>query len=123
MSIGKTTGLEQHCTMCDDSYMLDITHYQFFTKLKQLHFIEEISLYGSRARGDFRPTSDIDLAISCVNASTNDWLKILAIVEEADTLLKIDVVRFDQLDENEPLKAEILRDKKTLFKRDTHATT
>jgi predicted nucleotidyltransferase len=54
-----------------------------------LFFIEEIWLYGSRARGNQRERSDIDLAIVCPQANTQDWQKVLAILDEADPLLQI----------------------------------
>ncbi len=64
-------------------------------KLKSLPFIDEIWLFGSRARGDNLERSDIDLAILCSSASDSDWLKVNDIIENADTLLKIDCIRFD----------------------------
>ncbi len=75
----------------------------------------KIYLYGSRARGDYSPTSDIDLAIDCPCASKQDWLQIIAIIENADTLLKIDCTR---LDEAEPeLKKNILNQGILLYGR------
>jgi predicted nucleotidyltransferase len=70
--------------------------YQFIEQLKSLPFIDEIWLFGSRARGDNQERSDIDLAIICPAASDIDWLKVVDIIENADTLLKIDCVRFIQ---------------------------
>ncbi len=40
-----------------------VTDYQFFKKLCALPFIEQIWLYGSRARENNKSRSDIDLAI------------------------------------------------------------
>lgn len=93
-----------------------ILHYQFFKELCNLPFIEAIYLYGSRARGDNKERSDIDLAILCPTASEEDWLKIIDIIENADTLLKIDYVRMDDLS-NEVLKQNILEEKVILFER------
>lgn len=95
----------------------NIEHYNFIEKLKKLSFIEAIYLYGSRARGDNQERSDIDLAIVCPTANESDWLKVLKIIDEADTLLSIDCVRYDAL-ENLPLKNNIDRDRLILFKRD-----
>ncbi len=58
-------------------------------------------LYGSRARGDHGPRSDIDLAIECRETSHGDsdraWFEIEAYLEdEAPTLLKIDATRLDR---------------------------
>ena len=54
--------------------------------------IQRVLLFGSRARGDYRPRSDIDLAISGGNAAAFT----LAVDEETDTLLKYDVVDLDR---------------------------
>lgn len=92
----------------------DITDYKFVKQLKALAFVEEIWLFGSRSRGDNQDRSDIDIAVICPKATDNDWLLVLGIIEEADTLLKIDCVRFDTLQEDDPLKSNILRFKTVL---------
>jgi predicted nucleotidyltransferase len=51
---------------------MELENFQFIDKIKKLPFVEAIWLFGSRARGDSRSTSDIDLAIVCPNASTAD---------------------------------------------------
>ncbi len=98
--------------------MNNITEYHFFQKLCALPFVKAIYLYGSRARGDHKERSDIDLAIVCPLASYDDWISIIEIIEEADTLLKIDCVRFDELTDNDTLKENILRDKIVLFSKE-----
>ena len=82
----------------------------FYKQLIALLFIDKIILYGSRARGDFQPRSDIDLAIVCPHAAVNDWQKVLDIIDEADTLLTIDCVQYDILASGNPLKQAIDRD-------------
>ena len=91
-------------------------NYKFLERIKKLPFVEAIYLFGSRARGDAHEKSDIDLAIVCPSASVEDWLQVIDIVDEADTLLKIDCIRLDRLSD-ERLKAEIERDKVTLYAR------
>ncbi len=95
---------------------LDITRYDFFKKLKELPFIDEIWLYGSRARGDNQERSDIDLAIIGQLIDRKQWFLVDEIIEEADTLLQIDCVNFNNL-KNIEFKNNILNDKKILFKR------
>lgn len=72
--------------------------YQFIHYLSQLPFVEKIFLFGSRARNDHRERSDIDIALFSPSASNNDWLKVMEIIDNADTLLKIDCVRLDRAD-------------------------
>lgn len=67
--------------------------------LRQLHKfpqIERIYLFGSRARGDAGPRSDIDLAIACPQAGPIIWADIREAIDVADTLLKIDTVRLEE---------------------------
>jgi predicted nucleotidyltransferase len=98
--------------------------YNFIDQLKSLPFIHEIFLYGSRARGDHLSRSDIDLAIVCPKANEREWQQVIDIVEEADTLLKIDFVRLDTLPDGK-LKRNIERDKKPVYSRkeDPHDIT
>lgn len=91
--------------------------YQFVEKIKALPFVEQILLFGSRARGDNQPRSDIDLAILTSKASEDDWVSVMNIIENADTLLKIDCVRVDKLKSDDPLKLNIIKDNKILFNR------
>jgi predicted nucleotidyltransferase len=55
--------------------------------------VERVWLFGSRARGDARPRSDIDLAIAAPAADPRRWQAILDAIEEAPTLLHVDVAR------------------------------
>lgn len=96
---------------------MNVKEYTFFQKLEKLPFIEKIWLYGSRAREDSRDRSDIDLAIECPNASFMEWQQLLDIIEDADTLLKIDCVRLEQLDADSSFKKNILGDAKLLFQK------
>ena len=59
--------------------------------LAKQYGIHKVVLFGSRARGDFRPKSDIDLAVS---GGQIDLFRI-AIDEETSTLLTFDVVNLD----------------------------
>ena len=58
--------------------------------------VDRVILFGSRARGDADPRSDIDLAINCPRATAKDWLDILDAVEDAETLLFIDLIRLEE---------------------------
>ena len=74
--------------------------------------IQRVLLFGSRARGDYRPRSDIDLAISGGNTAAFT----LAVDEETDTLLKYDVVNLDGAVQPE-LLLEIEKDGKVLYEK------
>lgn len=94
-----------------------ITQYNFFKKITSLEFVDTIWLFGSRARQDNQDRADIDLAIDCNSATQQDWFKILDIIDEADTLLKIDCVRFDSLSNNSKLKDSIISEGIKIYDR------
>ena len=87
---------------------INLDNYEFISKLKSLPFVEKVLLFGSRARGTNQSRSDIDLAIVCPKATDDQWREVLDIIDEADTLLLIDCVNFDKIDQE--LKARILKD-------------
>ena len=95
--------------------MSEALDYQFIKRLKNLPFIDEIWFFGSRARGDYRKKSDIDLAIVCPNSTDNDWIKVMDIIEDADTLLKIDCIKFDKNKISEELFNNILKDRIIIY--------
>ena len=69
--------------------------------IAERYHIEKLILFGSRARGDFRRTSDIDLAVS-----GGDFARFaLDVEEETSTLLKYDFVDLDRKVQNELLKS------------------
>ncbi len=96
---------------------MDVTRYKFFNELIKLPFIEEIWLYGSRARGDNQDRADIDLAVLCPRATSENWLQVLDILENGDTLLHIDCVRLDTLSESSDLRLSITRQGVKLYVR------
>lgn len=98
----------------------DIKSYLFIEKLESLPFIEEIWLFGSRARCDNKERSDIDIAIICPNITDQEWLQVVDIIENADTLLKIDYVRFEPDKISHKLYENILKSKKVIYVKNKH---
>lgn len=96
-----------------------LSEHGFLKKLAQLPFVEKIILYGSRARNDNKERSDIDLAIVCSNSIENkDWQNVLNIIDDADTLLNIDCIKYNDLTESNPLKQAIDHDGVLIYKKD-----
>ena len=79
--------------------------------------VERVILFGSRARGDNRVRSDIDIAVACPRASQREWLDLCDAVDDADTLLPVDLVRLDTV--GEPIKSRILREGRVLYERES----
>ncbi len=66
---------------------------QVLSEIKQIAAecqVEQVILFGSRARGDYKRTSDIDLAVKGGNI-----VKFTLEMEETSTLLEFDVVDLD----------------------------
>lgn len=84
-----------------------INAYKFLQDLKKLDFVQEIILFGSRARQDHKERSDIDIAILSPGITDKQWHVILDIIDNADTLLSIDCIRLDTLADENPLKKAI----------------
>ncbi len=61
-------------------------------KLAKQHDVDRVILFGSRARGDFKRTSDIDLAVA---GGAFDRF-VLDVEEETSTLLEFDIVNLDR---------------------------
>lgn len=97
-----------------------IEKYGFIEKLKACDFIDEIWLFGSRARKDNQERADIDLAIVCPKATDTEWNAVLEIIENADTLLKIDCVRFDKNRISRQFYENILKDRRVLYVKNKH---
>ena len=70
-------------------------------KIAERYGIDKVLLFGSRARGDYKRTSDIDLAVS--GGDFNRFA--LDIEEETHTLLKYDIVNLDKEMQDELRKA------------------
>lgn len=49
------------------------------------NIFSSIYIYGSRARGENRLRSDIDIAVDCPYANDGDWQQILDIIDQAVT--------------------------------------
>lgn len=80
----------------------------FVQEIKKLPFVQQVILFGSRARGTAGQFSDIDVAVVCPQATIQEWFQILDIVDNAQTLLSIDCLRFDEVDQElqEKIKKE-----------------
>lgn len=96
---------------------MNIKSYDFYYQIRKLSYVTGIWLYGSQARNQTTSQSDIDLAITCAEATEAQWQQIEMIAKESDTPYKIDVVRFDKLSKDEALRKNILKDHIVLFER------
>lgn len=70
-----------------DQLRLDIS-----TKLADHPEVRRAILFGSRARGEARERSDIDLALEVDDLTDSDWVDLVAALNDLNTLLEIDVI-------------------------------
>lgn len=80
------------------------------TELARKYDLTSVTLFGSRARGDYRDRSDIDLAVS--GGDFNRFA--LDVDEETSTLLMFDIVNLDGAVQPELLES-IRREGKQLY--------
>ena len=74
--------------------------------------VKKVILFGSRARGDYKRTSDIDIAVS-----GGDFAEFaLEVEEETSTLLEFDIVNLDREMQDE-LREAIEREGKLLYEK------
>ncbi len=78
--------------------------------------IQEIVLFGSRAKGNFKTGSDIDIALKGDKISLIDLVNISARLDELELPYKFDLVIFDRIKEPK-LTEHIQRVGISLYKR------
>lgn len=86
--------------------------YRQIVEIAKKNTATKVVLFGSRARGDNGPKSDIDLAIyGCKNFA----VLIEQMNEELWSLLQLDIINMDGSNISEELKKEIERDGVILY--------
>lgn len=69
--------------------------------------VQKAVVFGSRATGNARRTSDLDLAISAPEVTQEEWANIQEALEQAPIIYELDLVRPDLLT-NTRLKERII---------------
>jgi uncharacterized protein len=78
--------------------------------------IEQVKVFGSRAKGVAKPGSDFDLAIFGDNISVTDLLAIYVQLDNLDLPWRFDLVIYNQI-ENQAVKEHIDRVGKIIYMR------
>ncbi len=63
--------------------------------------IEEVIVFGSRAKGNYHPGSDLDLAVKGENFGFNQFMELLVRLGKPGFLFKIDLVNHNTIDSQE----------------------
>ena len=82
--------------------------------LSKYREIEKAILYGSRAKGNFSPGSDIDICIVAPKMTFSKYLEVLSDVDELDIPEKVDLTKYELLDES--IKEHIRRVGKEIYR-------
>jgi len=80
---------------------------------KEYSKVQEVILFGSRAMGNYKPGSDIDLAILGSNITFNDILDLDNALEKLGLLYKFDLQNFKDI--NDPEVVEHIKRAGKLF--------
>ena len=76
--------------------------------------IDRVLVYGSRARGDFRPHSDIDLAVLAPRMETSDFSRLWMALDDLPIVFRLDVSLHHDVADSQ-LKHNMLAEGVTLY--------
>lgn len=77
---------------------------------KKYEQVERAVIYGSRARGDYRKNSDIDIALFGDELTFSINTKIFYDIDDLYWVYKIDLVNMNSLKEDDKFKQNILKE-------------
>lgn len=89
-------------------------YHEMINIFKEIKEIEEVTLFGSRAKNTYRETSDIDLAIKVIEDSKK--LLLIRKLDEIRCALKFDVLNIKHI-KNEQLICDIENEGITIYKK------
>ncbi|MGQ0652614.1 MAG: nucleotidyltransferase domain-containing protein [Betaproteobacteria bacterium] len=82
--------------------------------LQRCPSLRRVWIYGSRARGDHRPGSDVDLALDAPDLTDTELARLATGLEELNILFRVDLVHL-QRDLDEVLRERIERDRRLFW--------
>ena len=85
--------------------------------LEKYSEVERACIFGSRARGDYRKGSDIDIALFGENLTFQLNTKIYFEIDDLYLPYKIDLINFNSLGEDDKIKDSILKEGVEIYAR------
>ena len=85
--------------------------------LEKYSEVERACIFGSRARGDYRKGSDIDIALFGENLTFQINAKIYFEIDDLYLPYKIDLINFNSLGEDDKIKDSILKEGVEIYAR------
>lgn len=99
-----------------NKYGITEENYQAMMRIfREIPEINTVILFGSRARGNYKKTSDIDLAVTFEKGDKK--LQLIRKLEEMKCILKFDVLNLEKV-ANEKLLQNIQKEGICLYKKD-----
>ncbi len=89
----------------DEKVILDIIEI-----LKKYEEVESAKIFGSRARGDYREASDIDIALFGNKLTSSINTKIFFEIEDLYLPYKIDLINFNNIKPENTIRDNILKE-------------
>lgn len=78
--------------------------------LKKYDEVEKAVIFGSRARGDYKKASDIDMALYGDNLTNSINTKIFYEIDDLYLPYKLDLINFNSLGIDEEIKKSIIKE-------------
>lgn len=85
-------------------------------RFKNFPEIDQVLIFGSRAKNTFRDGSDIDLAVVAPEMKPEIFIQLWNEIDALPIVFKVDCLHFDLL-ENSELKAKILKEGKLIYSK------
>jgi uncharacterized protein len=76
--------------------------------------VREVRLFGSRATGNARRASDVDLAVFAPDATADEWARLCEALEKTPIIYELDIVRTERT-VNSRLREKIEREGVTVY--------
>ena len=89
------------------------------SRIAQFAGVEAVWVYGSRGRGDYRPTSDLDLAVDAPNWTAAEFSKLQSAVADLELVCGVDLT-FLQAELGPEFRQRIERDRKIFWQARRH---
>ncbi len=102
----------------ENKFGLDKTIIENFRKIfSKYEEVERACIFGSRAKGTYKKTSDIDIVLYGKNLTHTINTKIYYDIDGLYLVYKIDLINFNSLSENDSLRKNIIKEGVEIYAR------
>lgn len=102
----------------EEKFGLDKTIIERLKKIfEKYDEVERVCIFGSRAKGTYKNTSDIDIVMYGEKLTHTINTKIYYDIDELYLVYKIDLINFNSLSEDDKLKENIIKEGVEIYAR------